>query len=421
MAIDTAKPISQGPWPVGMNNRQAAHALPVDQNGRMVSLRNAVNVDLDNAGKPSRRQGFTKIAAATGAHSGFACEAGVFFMDGQRLKQLHDDDTVTDLGGMSGSQVAWAYANDHVYLSDGLVNKRITGGTLHDWGIPVPGQPIMHGVAGSGTFAAGKYLGAVTYIDVDGRESGACATVQADISANSAIVFANLPVSANADVVAVRIYMSLANGSQLFHAGTVGHGQASATISADTIGAGKPIATQFMSPMPPGRILREYKGRMLVASGPVVWISEPYAHDLVHRGRGFLQFPADVTVVEPVDGGVFVVADKTYFMAGSGPADWAQRLPVLDYGAVFGTAVRDRNNLPIWQSELGPVMGLPDGQAKNLTEAHVAQDSGTTGAGLYRERDGLRQFIASIQDPSMSRLAAQDWMDMEVIRRGATP
>ena len=38
---------------------------------------------------------------------------------------------------------------------------------------------------------------------------------------------------------------------------------------------------------------------MLVASGPVVWISEPMPMTLVHRGRSFLQFPTDVTVVEP--------------------------------------------------------------------------------------------------------------------------
>lgn len=411
----------QGPWPLGINNRQAAHALPMDQNDRTVALRNVVNVDLDNAGKPSRRAGVTKIAAASGAHSGFACDAGVFFMDGQRLKRLNADDSVTDLGGLAGTQVAWTYANGNVYLSDGVLNKRITAGSLHDWGMAVPGQPLVYGVAGGGNFAAGKYLAAVTFLDADGRESGACATVQADIAANSAIVFGNLPMSANPDVVTVRLYLSLTNGTQLFHVGTVGHGQASAMISADTVGAGKPIATQFMSPMPPGRILREHKGRMLVASGPVIWISEPYAHDLVHRGRGFLQFPADVTVVEPVDGGVFVAADKTYFLAGSGPADWTQRLPVLDYGAVFGTAVRDRDNRPIWQSERGAVIGLPDGQAKNLTEANVAPDSGTTGAGLYREHDGQRQYIASIQDPTLSRLAASDWMDMEVIRRGVTP
>lgn len=421
MAIETPETKSQGPWPLGMNNRQAAHAMPMDQNGHVVALRNAVNVDLDNAGKPSRRAGVTKIAPAMGAHSGFSCPGGVFFMDGQRIKRLHDDDSVTDIGGLAGEQVAWTYANGHVYLSDGLVNKRITAGSLHNWGITVPGQPLVYGVAGGGNFAAGKYLAAVTFLDADGRESGACATVQAHIQDGSSIVFDHLPVSANPDVVSVRLYLSLANGTQLFHVSTVGHGQALATVAADTVGAGKPIATQFMSPMPPGRILREYKGRMLVASGPVIWISEPYAHDLVHRGRGFLQFPADVTLVEPVDGGVFVASDKTYFLAGSGPADWVQRLPVLDYGAIFGTAVRDRDNRPIWQSERGTVMGLVDGQAKNLTEAHVAPDSGTTGAGLYREHDGLRQFIAIIQDPAMSRLSAQDWMDMEVIRRGATP
>ena len=128
----------------------------------------------------------------------------------------------------------------------------------------------------------------------------ACATVQAGISANSAIVFANLPGHrANADVVAVRIHMSPANGSQLLlpcgHG--AGHGQAVATISADTHRRRRAHRHQFMSPRRPAAS----RGN---ARAPCWWppaggSAQPgVAHDL--RIGGFLQFPADVTVVEPV-------------------------------------------------------------------------------------------------------------------------
>ena len=279
-----------------------------------------------------------------------------------------------------------AYANDHVYPSDGLVNKRITGGTC-DWGIPVPG-PVMHGVAGPGRSRSGS-----TWPYIDGRARvRACATVA--IGANSAIV-SGLPVSANADVVAVRIYLSPGQWNPAFPRGHGGHGQTSPRS--------RPIPSAPASPSPPSScphaarphpegIQGPHAGGLRTGGGsaspmPMTWCI----------AGGFLQFPADVTVVEPVDGGVFVVADKTYFMAGSGPADWAQRLPVLGLRCRVrhGCQGPQQPNLAI---RAWPVIrACRTGKPRTPTEAHAAQDSGTTGAGLYRERDGLRQFIASIR------------------------
>ena len=99
MAIDTANPSASGPWPVGMNNRQAARALPVDQNGRMVALRNAVNVDSGQRRQTKPPPRLHQDPPPTGAHSGFACEEGVSSWTASASKQPHDDDSVTDLGG----------------------------------------------------------------------------------------------------------------------------------------------------------------------------------------------------------------------------------------------------------------------------------------------------------------------------------
>jgi hypothetical protein len=57
------------------------------------------------------------------------------------------------------------------------------------------------------------------------------------------------------------------------------------------------------------------------------------------------------------------------------------------------------------------------GACKNVQEENVATDSAVSGASLIRERNGLRQFIAALHQPTSSPLAATSWIDAEVIRR----
>jgi hypothetical protein len=71
----------------------------------------------------------------------------------------------------------------------------------------------------------------------------------------------------------------------------------------------------------------------------------------------------------------------------------------------------------MWYSERGAVMATQDGQIKNIQEANIAAESGTTGAALIREENGIKQFIASVSGQGISPLATTSWMDMEVIRK----
>lgn len=404
--------VHAGPWSKGIQNRVRAYSVEHD------AVRNAVNVDIGVTGHISRRNGYTKVVGLAGTRCGYSCPAGVFFMAGQRLKRLNADNSVSDLGGITGEYVAFAYGQDgNIYLSDGEVTKRITNGVLHEWGIRVPSQPLANGVSG-GDFPAGTYLMAFTFIDSDGRESGSSLVSQFTlVAAYNAILIKPIPMSGNSDVVAVRIYLSQVNGSQLFHAATVTPGATSYTLSTNDGGSGKSLNTLHQAPMPPGRIIREYRGRMLVADGNVLWISEPYAYDKIRLDTGFVQFAADITLLEPVEGGVFVAADKTYILSGTGPGDWRQST-VLEYGAVFGTSQIGEDHNPMWLSTRGVVVGGQNGSAKNITEDNVALDSGDSGAAMLRKADGRRQFTVSIKNPSISPLAASDWMTMEVVRRG---
>ena len=169
--------------------------------------------------------------------------------------------------------------------------------------------------------------------------------------------------------------------------------------------------------VPAGSIVREFNGRMYVAVGKIVWFTDPFTLGSVQKQRNFIQFPADVTIMEPVTGGIWFVADQTYFYAGGGPDEFMPK-PQLNYGAVPGTSLKvPYTNDVMWYSERGAVMATQDGQIKNVQEANIAAESGTVGATLIREENGIKQFIASIRNQSVSPLAATSFMDMEVIRK----
>lgn len=403
-----AEEITLGPWPAGMNNRQPDYALPAG------TLRNAVNVDLDQIGYARRRSGYTRVYPGINTHSGFSCPEGEFFAEGAVLKQLNADYTSTPVyHGLTGERVAYEYFDGVIYFSDGTNTGKIIGGVVLPWGMDAPPAPTIHAV--SGTYGAGTYIAALTAVDADGRESGASDVVSIRAADNSGIRFDGLP-----STTALRLYLSAANGTTMYLVAEVPSGTPSYTVSAGRYDSGKPLDAQFISKPPAGRIIKQYKGRMYIADDTTLWYTEPYALDRVKLSQNFFQFPKSISVVEPVDGGIWVVADKTYFFRGSSPEDFVQETK-LGYGAVFGTSSRVPNTTDVmWYSDRGVVVGAQGGDISNKQEMNVAAESGTSGAALVRDKDGAQQFIASIKDPAVSPLVAQSFFSAEVIRK-ATP
>jgi len=407
MPIQSQDTTTLGPWPVGINNRQPDYAMPATEDGRQIALRDCVNVDLDNTGRARRRAGFTKVAGALNARGGFSCAAGTFFVDGQHLMRLNSDNSVTNLGGpIRGAQVSYAYANGVLYLSDGLVCKRVVNGALGDWGIEVPAAPLMAQAASPGGFVAGRYLAAVTYLRADGQEGGSSLATEIELTDNAGVNFAALPLAASAEITHLRLYLSRPNGSLLYHVSTVANGTVSATLLVDDGGIGKPLETRHLSPPPPGRIVREFNGRTLVANGPVLWMSEAFALERFNYATGYVQYLEDVTIVEPVADGVWVVADQTYFLRGIGTAEFSQ-VARLAHGAIFGTgceAPGTKNKA--WHTPRGMVMASAGGEIKNMTEDNVAMGDAVSGATIIREHDGLRLFTVGLEGFVASSLKA---------------
>jgi hypothetical protein len=313
---------------------------------------------------------------------------------GTDLCRFNTDKTLTVLAtGITGPTPAYAYFNNEVYFTDGVVCKVISAGGVRTWGQPVP-LPSASGVNLT-TAATGTYLVAVTTVDADGRESGA-----SDVSTITVTNPSGTGTVTATSTATRRVYVSKANGTTLYLDGT-----------------GVELKTRDIGPPPPGRLVAVHKGRPCIASGSVLWVSVPFAPDWFHRIAGFMQFPGEIDVMLAVDGGLYVVADQTYFLRGNGPEDF-QVTTVLPYGALYGTGayVPFSDNV-VWYSARGVVYGTQDGQVKNIQEANVATHVGTQGATLVREQDGLRQVVTSVQGASVSSLAASSWVEMELVRK----
>lgn len=403
-AQQTERTVKYGPWPKGMNNRQPDYALPDG------TLRNAVNVDIDNAGTLRRRAGYEKVYSNISLRGGYSCPLGAYFIQGTRLCRLNDDNTATTLfDGVLGPTPTYAYFNETVYFSDGLITKKITAAGASDWGIPVPAAPLLYAVNGS--LPVGTYLVAITRVDTDGRESGASEIMSLELTTPSGIEVTGLP-----STMGIRVYASTTNGATLFLAAELAEGTATYTLTTSS-GTGAPLATEQIAPPPPGQIIREHSGRICIASDQVLWITEPFAPDWVSLDRGFIMQAAYISVMEPVPGGVWLASDKTYFLRGAGPEDFKIE-PKLPHGAVYGSgAAIPYTNDVLWYSDRGIILGAEDGQVKNLQEQEVAPHDGTSAATLVREQDGLRQAIVSVQNAEIPSLAATSFIQMEVVRK----
>lgn len=392
----------------GMNNLAAEYALPQD------TVRNAVSVDFDNAGKGTRRNGYTKRYNGLGLAGGFSCSQGMFIIEHGYLRLVNTTTwmATTIATGITGTEFA-AYEFDEVlYFSDGTKNLKIVDGVATQWGITVPPSPVIY--TNAGTFGAGDYMCCLTYVDTNGHESGASDISVITAPADCSFAFVGLPNSQDAAVVATRIYLTTANGDIFFQCAEVANGVSTASILFDYDG-GKQLETQFMTKPPAGRTIRNYKGKMIIAKGSYVYFSEPFAPDLFSvLGKGVFRFSQDVTVVEPVSDGIWIVADKTYFFAG----DELQRRTVLEYGAAFGTGgtMKDTGDVA-WFSDRGQIIAGNGGEFKNIQENQVAPDYSDTGVTLIRKDNGNRQAITVVKNPTMSPRANRSFIDMEVIRR----
>lgn len=396
--------VTFGSFAPGVNNRleptQLATVMPDRSKGTY--LYGADNVDLNEKGYLKRRRGQT-LALAGVAHSLWADLRGGYAVIANNLVALSPNMTATTVrAGVGAAPVSFARGADgDVYWSNDSELRRIAGTTDLRVAAAPPAIPPATSVT-AGALRAGKYLVAFTRSDANG-ESAATVAVQLEVPDNGGIAFV-------ADEV-VNVFVSGPNGDILTLQTTAQAGTVFTHVE-----NGRRCETLNLATMPPGSIVRHYNGRMLVANSNVLFASKPYNYGLFDPSAGYFPFPAPITVVEPTDNGVYLCADKTYWIA-----DFFDGTPqeMLPYGGIARTSGRSPDETKVfWQSPRGLVVADKNASVQNMQEAALELAPAAAGASLYREQDGMHHIISTRFGVETSVAVATSFMDAEVIRKG---
>jgi hypothetical protein len=415
------KPIKLEGWRQGLNTLLRGDSLPID------ALARCVNYDIDDTGRISRRVGRTKIYnGSIQPGTLWSGSKRTLFVEGGNLKEL-----VRGAGGtysgmlirlsVGAYRMQYLELNGAIYYTNGLVTGVITeDGLDRAWGLPPPvAQPTLTAGGPGGQLAPGRYQVAITFVTADGEESGTPLAAQVDVTADSGVITLTGFPATPAGASKRRIYCSHVNGEGLYWVTDIPTVYSMYQITKVSNVATLMLRTQNCIAPPAGSLLEYHNGRIYIASGNVLWSTEPLRYGCVNPASGFTLFSQPISVVQAVSDGLYVCADKTYFLSGIDTPDVRQR-EVLPYGAVYGTGTALPNYDAVsWFSHQGLVFGARNGELLNLMQDRVAVSKYASGTMQVRELNGLRQIVANLWDGKLTTFAAPDYLDLEEARAGA--
>lgn len=116
----------------GINNQDKRFELNLDE------LILAINLNINNKGKISSREGYTKkLTPSSTCHSLFSDGTTCLFVDGSTLKKLNTDYTSTTLrSNVSTLPMSYAPVNDVIYYSNATVNGYVKNGADNQFSDP---------------------------------------------------------------------------------------------------------------------------------------------------------------------------------------------------------------------------------------------------------------------------------------------
>jgi len=405
-------------WPDGENNILPGNELPV------TALRRSVNYDITDTGDLLTRRGRTKIYSGTPMpRTLYSNGRRVLFVEGGSLWELINQfGTWTRMLvrlNVGSHPMAYVSVNNDIYWSNTIMTGILTdGGEDLPWGVTGPAnQPTVLSGSSGGSLAAGRYQVAITFVSARGEESGTPTAAEVDVSAGGAIEVRDIPTPV--DGSSINIYCSSPGGEGLYKVATVLPGTPIYRIAAVSNAQGRRLQTQFRMAPPAGSVLEYHEGRIYIADGNVVWITDPLRYGLVNAVSGFLLYPEPVTVMKSVSDGLYICSDQTYWVSGVG-TDEFQQVPLLPYGGVAGTGINiPKSDNVAWFSKYGIVIAGLNAQLTNIQEDKSAIGEFENGAMIYREQRGLRQIVATLGSGTQSSYLAPDYVTLENARRGS--
>lgn len=414
------KTISISAWK-GLNNTLPPERTPQD------FLKTAENVDIDRSGGIQKRSGYSQIISGN-FHSLWSNGSDCFGVKDETLVRIYSDYSTVDLvQDIGNDKISFEEDGDFVYFTSKTHTGIIYGNSVIPFGIDNP-NPRPKLSLGNGVLVKGTYQIAITYLAEDGRESGAGLAQVIDVPANRGISLTNIPSSTDSRIVSIRIYCSTPNGEVLYLVETIPNGTTSWRI-ADVHGATTPLKSFNVYPAPNGHIIRYAHGRMFIAQDNILWYSDPFAYEWWRPHSNFLYFEDRIRAVMPTEGGMWVAADKLYYIIGKDPAT-ASRKEVEPVKVVEGSDVKIVgayifiDNTPIgykWlvTTDRGIFVCFNDGIALSLTEKNVTLPDADEGTGIFVQQEGINKYITLVQEKrGTDNAAVGDMVSATIIRNG---
>jgi hypothetical protein len=194
-----------------------------------------------------------------------------------------------------------------------------------------------------------------------------------------------------------------------------------------------PVAGQLIGDPIRASCIEAYKGRIYLADGKTLWVTELYRYHLVNRTRGFMQFEADITLVMAVDDGLYVgTTAGLYFLKGVFGAFQMSiinsDLVIPGSGQVVPTELvhpQARNgpvpagSAAVFMTSGGVIAGFDGGNCYNLTIDAMVFPGGLSAAALFRQDSGANHYIAAIDSAGGPSANARigDYCEAEIVRR----
>lgn len=380
----------------GINNVQPSHRIKNSE------LTQAVNVDIGLSGEIKRRGGYTEILAT--------CHKNLHQADGFMLATVDGGDlTSFDANGANrvllypslGPSRVW-YCNlpdGRTTFSNGLICGITDGQTASAWGVPIP-ESVGALTPVAGGMLHGEYRYYLTYVRLaDGLESGTAFSLPTTVTTGG-ILLTGLPVR---DGYAINVYLSSHNDDRGYLAGSTTGAAFSYMGKNDALTL--PSMTDDLMPAPAGTVTAFWRGRVLVAVGSVLFASRTNGWELFDLRRDFKQFSSRITLIQPVDDGLYVGTDSelaflsgtefdklTYNQVMSGPVVLGSGVGVPGELVKLGDSV-GQGSAMICIAAGGLIIGLASGNITRIVEGRYTT-AATEVAATFRVLGGTPQYIA---------------------------
>lgn len=399
------KPITVDRFAGLRNDVPAEHMRMAGDAGTDLAL--GVNVDLNDAGRLSRRSGYAQTMAGSGVHSLFSNRDGsvTLVVVGDTIRKVAADGaSATQLGsGLTpGARMSYAEGINRIYHCNGHENGVYENGAVRSWGLSRHAAPALSATAG--VLPAGKYAVVCTYVAADGQESGAGTGTEITL-ANEGGIAVSLVASTNARVSEIRVYCTTADGAQFFLAGVATNASSTFTIEGPQSRLQRPLTTQFYNRAPVGHLCAVYRGRAYVAVDDRLHYSSAFGLELF-RDTDYIAMGGRISMIAPTLDGIYVgCPDGTFWLSGMAPESFT----VVRAGAaaVEGSATYARAasiggmtgefDIPVWLSEDGPTVGTPGGSL-SVVNKNWRPGAVDRSAGIVREAGDTFQYLASLGD-----------------------